>query len=143
MSLPIEYKRLHLSTGEKTKRQRKHKAQMIMVHSGTILIQLGKTQISLAENQSAWLPHECLHSIECTDNCLFDVLFFSARVTTLLPDSFAMFPTSPLLNALINEISDTATNSCSAEFHHLLQVCLDQLHKSASREVINLKTSIA
>ncbi|MFT5880749.1 MAG: hypothetical protein ACI86X_001880 [Moritella sp.] len=129
MSQPIEYKRLHLSTGEKTKRHRQHKAQIITVHSGTILIRLGKSHVSLAANQSAWLPHECLHSIECADNCLLDILFFSARVTSRLSDSFAKLPTSALFNALINEISDTALNSGSTEFCHLLQVCLDQLHK--------------
>jgi hypothetical protein len=135
MSQPIEYKRLHLSTGEKTKRQRQHKAQMITVHSGTILIQLGKSQVSLAANQSVWLPHECLHSIECVDNCLLDILFFSARVTARLPDSFARLPTSALLNALINEISDTSLNSGLTEFCHLLQVCLDQLHKLSANSL--------
>ena len=127
MSLPIEYTRLNLQALEKTKRQRQHKAQLLIIRHGEINIRLGKTLISLNQSQSIWLPHDCLYAIESLTACQIDALAFSARVTTSLPITLYPCTTSPLLPVLIDELMAIDNTTTAAQ--HLFQVCLDQVHK--------------
>jgi hypothetical protein len=127
MSLPIEYNRFSLNTSEKTKRQRQHKAQLLLLRSGELNIRLGKTQFKLNQSQLIWLPHDCLYSIESITASQIDVLTFSARVTASLPTTLRQCPVSPLLPVLCDELITIDQTSSAAQ--HLFQVCLDQVHK--------------
>ncbi|PKH09062.1 hypothetical protein [Moritella sp. Urea-trap-13] len=127
MSLPIEYTRVSLQALTKTKRQRQHKAQLLIIRHGEINIRLGKALIPLNQSQSIWLPHDCLHSIESVTASKIDILVFSARVTTSLPSTLCLYTTPPLLPVLIDEL--TIMDKTTIHAQHLFQVCLDQVHK--------------
>jgi len=127
MSLPIEYNRFSLLASEKTKRQRQHKAQLLLIRNGELNIRLGKTLLKLNQSQSIWLPHDCLYAIESITATQIDVLTFSARVTASLPTTLHQCPTSPLLPVIFDELMTMDKTSSTAQ--HLFQVCLDQAHK--------------
>ncbi|MFT5808287.1 MAG: hypothetical protein ACI9LG_002589 [Moritella dasanensis] len=131
MSLPIEYTRINLLALEKTKRQRQHKAQFLVIRHGEINIRLGKSLITLDQSQSIWLPHDCLHSIESITASQIDVLLFSARVTASLSTTLWQHTTPPLFPVLIDELITIDKTTIPAQ--RLFQVCLDQLHKLTSR----------
>ena len=127
MSLPIEYTRLNLLALATTKRQRQYKAQWLIIRQGELNIRLGKTLITLNQSQSIWLPHDCLYSIESITASQIDILAFSARVTASLPTTLCQCTTPSLLPVLIDELMTIDKTTTSAQ--HLLQVCLDQVHK--------------
>jgi len=127
MSLPIEYSRFNLLALEKTKRQRQYKAQLLVIRHGELNIRLGKTLITLNQSQSIWLPHDCLYAIESITASQIDILAFSARVTASLPTTLCLCTTPLLLPVLIDELMTNDITTTSTQ--HLLQVCLDQVHK--------------
>lgn len=131
MSLPIEYTRFNLLALEKTKRQRQHKAQLLVIRHGEINIRLGKSLITLNQSQSIWLPHDSLHSIESITASQIDILLFSARVTAPLSTTLCQYTTPPLLSLLIDELNTIDKTTIPAQ--HLLQVCLDQVYKLTNR----------
>ncbi len=132
MSLPIEHQLLSFSSGDKTKRKRDPKAQLITVNSGTIVITIGQTQIALSERESLWLPHECLFSLSCTEPAELTVLRFSIRVTQALPMCACRVDDSVLLSALITEVSTMPAGEWQGQYGRLMQVILDQLQKLVS-----------
>ncbi len=135
MSLPIQHQLLSFSSGDKTKRKRNPKAQLITVNSGTIEINIGKNQTTLSEAESLWLPHECLFSISCIEPAELTILHFSIRVTRTMPSSAYKINDSILLSALIAEVSTMTVGEWQGQYGRLMQVILDQLHKLVPIEI--------
>lgn len=135
MSLPIEHQLLSFSSGEKTKRRRDPKAQLITVNAGVIVINIGQNQITLSETESLWLPHECLFSICCIEPAELTVLHLSIRVTQDLPSCACKIADSILFSALIAEVSTMPVGEWQGQYGRLLLVTLDQLKKLVSIEI--------
>lgn len=135
MSLPIEHQLLSFSSGDKTKRRRNPKAQLITVNAGVIVIHIGQQQLTLSEAESLWLPHECLFSICCITPAELTVLHFSIRVTLDLPSCACKIADSVLFSALITEVSTLPIGEWQGQYGRLLLVILDQLQKLVSIEI--------
>lgn len=110
------------------------KNRLLVVTQGLVLIKLGKLEYCVTENQSFWLPANCLCAISYFPNSKVQSVEFSQRITEKFPTRAGNFISSPLLltalTRLSNPISDKQNASLLEVIKHELLIIEPELNFS-------------
>lgn len=131
MNQAIEYTKVEQSLLAVGPRRKNVTAYLITVNAGVALLRLGKQEFTLTAGSGFWVPFECLHALTVLPGCRYDIIHFSARLQQPLCQQAGFVTVTPLLNALLQELSQTQEQSQTnhSPIGRILAVIVDQTAK--------------
>ncbi|MCP4956692.1 MAG: hypothetical protein GY919_13935 [Photobacterium aquimaris] len=121
-------------------RRKSHNAYFIVVTSGSILMRLGKHEHLVSKGHGFWVPFDCLHALTVLPGTCFFKVAFSIRLQQPLCRDAGFFVVSPLLDALLVELTKQPTekHDWNGVEGRLLKVIADQISNlSASTQSLS------
>ncbi|WP_163919961.1 AraC family ligand binding domain-containing protein [Photobacterium sp. Alg240-V54] len=121
-------------------RRKSHNAYFIVVTSGSILMRLGKHEHLVSKGHGFWVPFDCLHALTVLPGTCFFKVAFSIRLQQPLCRDAGFFVVSPLLDALLVELTKLPTekHDWNGAEGRLLKVIADQISNlSASTQSLS------
>ncbi|HIF9188558.1 AraC family ligand binding domain-containing protein [Photobacterium damselae] len=82
----------------------------IVVEKGAVLVRLGKNEHLVSAGTGFWLPFDCLHALTALPGTNYYQVDFSIRLTTAVCSHAGFFKVTPLIAALLDELSQTASD---------------------------------
>ncbi|WP_305408266.1 AraC family ligand binding domain-containing protein [Photobacterium leiognathi] len=112
-------------------RRKSHCSYFIVVTNGSVLIRLGKHEHMITKGHGFWIPFDCLHAITVLPGTQYYKVAFSVRMTQPLCTDAGFFVVSPLIRAVLDELSKTPVDKHQWEGAEgrLLRVIADQTSK--------------
>jgi len=131
MNQAIEYTKVEQSLLAVGSRRKNVTAYLITVNTGVALLRLGKHEFVLTTGHGFWVPFECLHALTVLPGCHYHMIHFSARLQQPLCQQAGFVTLTPLLNALLHELSQTKEQSQTnhSPTGRILAVIVDQAAK--------------
>ncbi|NOH95768.1 AraC family transcriptional regulator [Vibrio sp. 99-70-13A1] len=105
MNFAIEHISAHFSHLVITPRKKVLKHSLVSVHSGLVLVKLGKQEYAVEKNQSIWIPFDCLTSLTYFPNTKIEQVDFSVRLSDAFPQQAGYVEHSALSKAVLNKLS--------------------------------------
>ncbi len=105
MNYALEY---HLSQSAfliSTPRKKQLKHSLITIHNGLALIRLGKYEYVLEQDDSFWLPFDCLSAMTYLPDTQASVVEFSVRLTDSFPLQSGFVELPDVTRSIINKLA--------------------------------------
>lgn len=117
----------------------------ILVHTGAVLVRLGKFEIPVCQNQVFWLPSGCLNAVTVLQGSVISTFDLSIRSTISLPARAGFIRDTSLVEAAakqLRQLADKNTTNWDGAYGRLLRCVRDFIAFSSpddqySAELIN------
>ena len=104
MSYPVHFDTLVADRLSLLGRHRRPCDHLIHVHSGSLLLRLGREDRVLRQGDCFWLPADCLYGLTLWQGCHLARIDFSIRVQASRPGAAAYLHPHPLLLPLLDRL---------------------------------------
>jgi hypothetical protein len=89
-----------------TPRKKSLKHSLLTVHSGIVLVRLGKYEYAVERGDSFWLPFDCLVSVSYLPDTTASLIEFSARLTDPFPTQSGFIELPNVSCAIITKLAE-------------------------------------
>lgn len=105
MNYAIEYHLNQHAFLYTTPRKKSLKHSLLTVHTGIVLVRLGKYEYAVEQGDSFWIPFDCLVSVSYLPDTLASFIDFSARLTDPFPTHSGFVELPNVTNAIIAKLA--------------------------------------
>ena len=108
------------------------RAQLSFALSGVMAVNIGDASFVLPPNRAVWIPANKVHQTICRSEVVFQALYIDPHFIRQ-PESCRVFEVSPLVRALINEVTGFADDyRMEGREANIVQLLMDEIESMSS-----------
>ncbi|PWI32297.1 AraC family transcriptional regulator [Vibrio albus] len=105
MNYAIEYYLKQHAFLHSTPRKKSLKHSLLTIHTGMVLVRLGKYEYALEQGDSFWIPFDCLVSVTFFPDTTASAIEFSARLVDSFPSQSGFIELPEVTSAIISKLA--------------------------------------